>query len=812
MDTVVEKPVSTHPSAEVEEPALSSVNSRTIDTEVEKPVSTHPSAEVEEPALSIVNRAIDTVVEKPVSLPATIREVVLKSKPVEQLTPIISVNFNKKKLDIVVDTAAQVSVINQTIFEKFCHQNTKFEIVQLKGAGTNHFMKGKFVKRQNIQIGSKTYNIDVYVAPISDDMILGADFLISKKAIVDFNSNSFKINNESVPIKIICDHQGHEIKVSQVKVLKHMCVAPNAVTYVKAKVDFEEGKEVIFEPVILSNELMIPRTVLKSNSVIFLPVTNLTDSYKTLKKDKIIGSITEIDNTLMENDAIAQDQLDVRGLTIDHTFDDIKSTEELTKVLPIHIQDLFKRSSINLNLEQATEVATTLLEYSDIFAKNDTDLGKFDGVKHKIDTENAKPIRQHMRRTPLGFENEEEKHLNQMLDMGVVRESNSEWASPPVLVRKKDGTVRWCIDYRALNNVTVKDAFPLPQISECIDSLADGTLWSTLDLQSGYWQIELDSDEDMAKTAFITKYGLFEHTRLPFGLCNSPATFQRAIQLILRGLSWKIVCAYLDDVVILGKDFSSHIQNLRLVFERFRKYKLKLKPRKCSLFQTEITFLGRKINAEGVHILEEDKNKVINWPTPSNNKELQKFLGYVNYHRSFIQNYANFSGILYDLVNVTKDREFKEKWSKKHKQSFENLKKLLTSAPCLAIPNNKDVFILDCDASLFAIGGALYQIQHGKERLISFDSYVLSPSQRNYCATRRELLAVIRFLRKFRHYLLGRHFFVRTDHSSLAWLLRFKNINGQLARWLEEISEYNLTILHRPGSKHLNADALVPYP
>ena len=203
------------------------------------------------------------------------------------------------------------------------------------------------------------------------------------------------------------------------------------------------------------------------------------------------------------------------------------------------------------------------------------DLGRFTDIKHPIHTSDAAPIKQKMRRTPLGFEAEEKAHLDKLLESGVIRPSSSEWASPPVLVRKKDGKVRYCIDYRALNNVTNKDAFPLPNIDECLDVLEGTEFFCTLDMCSGYYQIEV-FDADRHKTAFITKYGLYEYQRMPFGLCNAPATFQRAMTLILRGINFKEALAYLDDIVILGKNFDDSLANLIKVLERFRHHNLKL--------------------------------------------------------------------------------------------------------------------------------------------------------------------------------------------------------------------------------------------
>ncbi|KAK3084611.1 hypothetical protein FSP39_016239 [Pinctada imbricata] len=407
-----------------------------------------------------------------------------------------------------------------------------------------------------------------------------------------------------------------------------------------------------------------------------------------------------------------------------------------------------------------------------------------------------------MRRTPMGFEKEEEAHLNKMLESGVIQPSNSEWASVPVLVRKKDGNMRWCIDYRKLNSVTVKDVYPLPLIEECMDSLAGNVWFSKLDANLAYWQVHV-APEDRKKTAFITKYGLYEFTRMGFGLCNAPATFARAMNIILRGLNWRIILAFLDDMVVLGKSAQEHVENLRVVFERFRQHGLKLKPKKCDIFLPEVEFLGRTVNAQGVHMGDQYIKAVRDWKVPTNTKEVERFLGFANYHRLFIK---DFSFIAEPLYRLTGRKPFC--WGEAQQAAFDALVQALTSPPVLAFPNDHGHFYLDCDASDYAVGGELSQVQDGVERTIGYSSAVLQPAQRKYCTTRKELLAVVLFTRTFRHYLLGRKFTVRTDHNSLVWLTKFKYPQGQLARWLEELSYFDMEIVHRPGKKHLNADAL----
>ena len=338
-----------------------------------------------------------------------------------------------------------------------------------------------------------------------------------------------------------------------------------------------------------------------------------------------------------------------------------------------------------------------------------------------------------------------------------------------------------------------------------LDSLADNVYFSTLDMASGYYQIEL-KEEDKRKTAIITRYGLFEHNRMGFGLCNAPATFQRAIQLVLSGLTWKSALAYLDDINVLGKSFDDHL-SLEEVLLRFRKYNLKLKPKKCFLCCREFKFLGKLCTKEGLLIDPLKVEAVKKWPVPKCTRDVESFLGCANYHREHIRGFAELSK---DLYMLTGKQEFL--WNQEHDEAFNHLKEILTSAPCLAYPKAEGMFILDTNASDYAIGAELSQIQDGIIRPIAYASNILSPAQRAYCTTRKELLAVVKFTDHFRHYLLGRSFTKRTDHNSLVWLFRFKRLEGQLARWQEQLSQFSQQIIHRAGGKHINADGLSRLP
>ena len=798
------------------------------------------------------------IFDKPV---ATKRTVIPKEISVRSATAGLSLTvpltINDHATKAVIDTAAQVTLVSEDLFGQIKPTFNVTDSIRLWEAGKNTVMVAKKVEQVPIQLGRSSYLWDVYVAPISDNCILGIDFLVAHDGKIDLGNKILTLRDENIQASLLHDES---TSVRRVTLAKHVIIPPNSAVH--AKVKFKSDADTDYSvnaPEFPHKEVLIPHFITKTDKYGMLEKTrtftitllNDSDKYKKLSKGHVVGHAEEVDvvqekelgaasgtsETEQEKDMAetrstlgSSSTIQMLGSKLydftrrmlgatepvvdteqDRTFKVSQicaSKSVMEEAMPEHLKELWQRSCGELTEDQTIKLGNTLIEYADVFSKNDTDLGCFSEVKHKVDTGDAKPIRQKMRRTPLGFEQEEKQHLDSLEEAGVIQASSSEWASPPVLIRKKDGKVRWCIDYRALNDVTIKDAYPLPNITECLDVLGDNQFYSSLDMTSGYYQIDIE-EKDRAKTAFLTKYGLYEHCRIPFGLCNAPATFQRAMMLLLRGLTWEEVLAYLDDVTILGKDFDDHLKNLVKVLERFRRYNLKLKPKKCFFFQTEIMFLGKLVKREGVFMNPSSVEAVQKWPTPTSVKEVQRFLGLVNYHRSHLKDFGGISCCLYDLTK--KDEEFV--WERKHQEAFERLKEALATGPCLAFPKNTDEpFILDTDASDTAIGAELIQVQDDVERVISYSSYILTSAQRNYCTTRKELLAIVRFTRQFRHYLLRRKFFVRTDHSCLRWLMGFKNPTGMLARWLEELSQYDMVVLHRQGKDHGNADALSRIP
>ena len=476
-------------------------------------------------------------------------------------------------------------------------------------------------------------------------------------------------------------------------------------------------------------------------------------------------------------------------------------------------QEMLQRMAENCTMseeltpEQREQFYLLLLANADVFADDDHP-GRTSLIKHRIDTGNSPPVRQPVRRVSPHKREEASCLLKDMLDKKIIQPSRSPWASPIVLVPKKDGSVRFCIDYRKVNAATRRDAYPLPRIDDTLDTLAGARWFSTLDMVSGYWQVELE-EGDKEKTAFCTQEGLFEFNVLPFGLCNGPATFQRLMDLVLTGLQWSSCLVYLDDVVVVGRSFEEHLLNLQNVFERLRQAGLKLKPKKCAFLKKEVVYLGHLVSREGISTDPSKIDKVANWSEPTSTKEVQQFLGFANYYRRFIQNFSQIAKPLHRLT----ERNCPFKWTPECQQSFDNLRVKLTTAPVLAYPDYSRPFILDTDASDSGIGAVLSQKDdEGQEHVVAFASRSLSKAERRYCVTRRELLAVVVFTQHFRPYLLGREFTLRTDHGSLTWLQSFRDPEGQLARWLEKLQQFNFNVVHRQGKSHQNADALSRLP
>ena len=477
-----------------------------------------------------------------------------------------------------------------------------------------------------------------------------------------------------------------------------------------------------------------------------------------------------------------------------------------------HLDDLVSRSSKNLIEAQKEKLTALLHEYQDQFSRSSHDLGSTDLAEHTIRTvPGCKPVYQRPYRIPLAKQEFARNEIKQMAEKGLIESSCSPWNSPVVLVSKRNGTLRFCIDFRKVNLYTIPDKHPLPNPEDTLGALGGSKWFSTVDLKSGFHQIKI-KESDRPLTAFsIPGSGHWQFRVLPFGLINSGSVFERTMERVFDRLTFKFLLIYLDDLIIHSKTAETHLENLREVFQRLKESNLKLNPEKCNLFCKTVTFLGHQVSEDGI-TTDPDKIRAIKeWPRPSSVKEVRQFIGLASYYRKFIPGFATICKPLHTLTEKPlTEKKVPFEWSDKAQTAFDCIKSLLTTAPVLsyADPNGGD-FVLDTDASDVGVGAVLHQLQNGEEKVIGYYSRCLKNPERKYCTTRKELVAVVSAVTHFHHYLYGREFVVRTDHSSLRWLMNFRNTGqGQLARFLETLSAYTFKLEYRQGRLHNNADAL----
>ncbi len=463
-----------------------------------------------------------------------------------------------------------------------------------------------------------------------------------------------------------------------------------------------------------------------------------------------------------------------------------------------------------LQTAQDLRKAVNLLKsYDDLFSHND-DYGHTDLVEHAIYTEDKPPIK--CRHRPLNptIEGKFKEQIDHWLKQDVIEASASPWSFPVIAVPKKNGKIRFVIDYRGLNKITIKDSFPLPNIEDNLSRLAHSRIFSGIDATGAYHVVSV-REQDREKTAFSTPWGLYHFKRMPFGLANAPATYCRLVQKVLDGIPMSVAVPYMDDCAIHSRTLDEHLHGLNLVFKAHRKAGLTLQPEKCQLFRDKIEYLGHEISERGISIPRKYIDVVNEWPEPKNVKEVRTFLGKVSYYRRFI---PQFSEKAVPLTELTKDPDRDDDFvlGPEARNSFEILKAALSSADLLAYPqfDSDQPFVLDTDWSgdPGAIGGVLSQQQGGEERVIAYGARKLNAAERSYSSHKGELLAAIFFMRHWKYYLQFRPFILRTDHEALKWIRSIEEPKGMIMRWIETLSNFNFKVEFRKGKRHGNADAL----
>ena len=453
----------------------------------------------------------------------------------------------------------------------------------------------------------------------------------------------------------------------------------------------------------------------------------------------------------------------------------------------------------------ATAEAAILKNYSDVFASElPIGLPPSRDVDHRIELlpGSTPPSRPTFRMNPRELD-ELKKQLDELLKRGFIQPSTSPYGAPVLFVKKKDGTMRMCVDYRALNSITVKNKYPLPRIEELFDRLHGAKYFSKIDLCSGYHQIRIAPD-DVLKTAFRTRYGHFEFKVLPFGLTNAPATFMNLMQTMLGGTLDDFTIVFLDDILIFSKTLEEHRVHVRKVMDLLRKHQLYAKPSKCELFKEQVEFLGHVVDNKGMHMMESKVEAIRDWPVLKNVDEIRSFLGTVGYYRKFIQHFSTIAAPLTELLH--KGTNFV--WTDAHQQAFDQLKTAVTTRPVLILPNPDLPYTVTVDASGVGCGGMLSQDHGSGLQPIAFLSKKHSPAEKNYDVRDRELLSTILCLRAWRHYVGGSHFTLQTDSMNVKQFQTQANLEHKHARWQQFLQQFDMTVTHIPGKENVVADAL----
>ena len=552
-------------------------------------------------------------------------------------------------------------------------------------------------------------------------------------------------------------------------------IPPNCAKFITLKIPkMQRGFMKISDGVISADEKFIQRNDIhpckeaavrvNKHGIIKVPVLNTLDSEVKINANQKFGTFTHI---VFKKEKPAPTKLN---------WSDEKIRQEFA---------LDKADA--LTSEQDVQKAIRFLkQFGGLYSENDSDFGETDIIEHDIYTQNAPPIRQKSRPMNPAVLDNLEKQVKTWKKADIIEEANSPWNSRLVPIPKKDGRIRWCVDYRELNKVTIKDSFPLPNIDESLSRMANCKIFSAIDGTGAYHVVKVN-ESHREKTAFSCHLGQFQFKRLPFGLCNAPSTYARLVHKVLEGLDRRFLANYLDDTSIFSKSLDDHFRHLTQVFEAHRNAGIKLAPRKCQLFRSEIEFLGHVVSRDGIKTNPDNVAKINSWKIKTL-EDLHTFVGKCIYYGKYVPDFATKIYPLQALLNKDNMKNKKKELmlTDSEKQCVDNLKKALTSAPILAYPDfaSKEPFILDTDWSHDpgAIGGVLSQKQNGMEKVIAYGARKLKASERNYGSNKGELLAVIHFMEKWKFYLWPRKFVLRTDHRALRWIKEMEVPNPMATR------------------------------
>ncbi len=568
----------------------------------------------------------------------------------------------------------------------------------------------------------------------------------------------------------------------------HTCLASNGVAEVEADKPFK---------VLVANFGDYPKQLAQGQVVAtaYANPTNLVES--TISHAELLGLCDDKEamryrkhNANARDESVINDYL--RDLRSSHMGEDEK---------PVTADDI-DLSGVPKSYHK--RIRTMLRKHESMWSGQ---LGEITVTEHHIDLKpGARPYKAQPRRAGLKERELTEFEVKKQLEANVVEPSMSEWAAPVLFVPKKDGKLRFCIDYRKLNEVTVKDSYPIPRMDDCLDSLGEATIFTGLDAYSGYWQMNV-AKKDRHKTAFTCHAGTFQCVRMPFGLTNAPATFQRGLDMVLSKFKWKTCLVYLDDVIIYSKSVEDHIQHVDEVLTALREAGITLKISKCTFFSDKIEYLGHVIKPGRLEVDQANTKSLRDARPPTSKTQLRSFLGLVNVYRRFIEDFAKVAGPLNELLKKGAPDKFE--LNEAQLEAFRKLIDAVVSPKVLALPVPGLPYSIDSDACDYGVGCALFQTHPGGERKpIGFWSRTLNDAERNYGVPERECLAVMFALKTLRPYILYERFVLHTDQESLSWLMNIEDPSGRLLRWRLRLAEFDFEVKYKLGKLNTQADAM----
>ena len=692
------------------------------------------------------------------------------------------------RTDALVDTGASITLMSDEYFKAI--PNLKMDSsppFSVEGviAGSQLDVLGQV--NLPIKVGkfiSKPHPI-VIVKGASQLCLLGMDFLDRFHVSIDVTNRCVLVPSPSGEVEVVRVKILNYSQLHKVVAATKFEIPPRSALHVKVQVkdcdvDIDGCIEGLEKE---SPSYLVPRSLhALRDGATFIDCVNITDSKVLVQKGQALGNFSAL------------------SINPEPSTPEFQTNSDC----PSDVNSLFDLSSTDLTEEQKEVVYQFLDDHRNVIGTSDFDMGLTDTVEHRIELENSTPVKQPYRRFPAPLQKEIQAEISKLLKTGVIEPSHSSWASPLVPVRKRNGKLRMCIDYRQVNSQTKKDSFPLPNLSDAVSKFKDNKYFSSLDLLSGYHQISVETNSREI-TAFSDGQNLYQYARMPFGVTNGPASFSRLVAVVLSGIPFDIAQAYLDDIIVSGRDFEDHLSNLELVFSRLSMHGLKLSAQKCSLFRSEVEYLGHLVGREGIKPLGNNIKAVMEYPVPTTVKQLRSFNGMVNFYKKFIHHSET---IMKPLYRATAARKLV--WSAECETAFGEVKKALTEAPVLSYPDFSEhcKFIVTCDASSTGSGAVLSQLQSGDEKVLAYAGTSFNEAQTRYSTTDRELAAIRFAVNHFKPYLYGRRFVIRTDHEPLIYLYQMKRFDDRLHRTLEDLHIGQFELEYLPGRSNVVADAL----